>query len=124
MCSPSYVFDVDRTQEGSDQFKQIVWKDTTKMGIARSTFEKHGNFCTIIVARYSPPASRANTRANVPRGSYDASYCEGLGKSSEFIKESAQTRNAILHESSNTQGTVDICKVHFKLADSKFSIAH
>lgn len=106
MCSPNYVFDVDRQQEGSDQFKQLVWRDTKKVGIARSTFEKHGNFCTVIVARYSPPANRANSRSNVPRGSFDRdSYCNGLGKSSDFTRESAHTRNAIAQESSNTQGT-------------------
>ena len=106
VCSPKYVFDVDRNQEGSDQFKQLVWRDTKKVGIARSTFEKHGNFCTVIVARYSPPASRAaNSRSNVPRGSFDRdSYCDGLGKSSDFTRESAHTRNAIAQESSNTQG--------------------
>jgi hypothetical protein len=108
VCSPTYVFDVDRPQEGSDQFKQIVWKETNKLGIARSTFEKQGNHCTIIVARYSPPVSRADVRSNVPRGSFDVSYCGGLGKSSDFIRESGHSRSAIQHESSNTQGMFDL----------------
>lgn len=105
VCNPEYVFDVDRAQENADKFVQVVWKDTKRFGIGRSTFQKDGKFCTVVVARYSPPTSKSNARSNVIRGVFDhGSYCNGLGRSSIPAVETDNTQKAIKSASQNTQG--------------------
>ena len=49
-------------------FTQIVWKGTTKLGIAKAstTTKKNGFYATYVVAQYSPAGNvRGRYRANV-----------------------------------------------------------
>ena len=58
----------------------MVWKDTTRLGVARSTFYKDSKKCSVVVAKYFPSKNKTAVVSNVVRGDYDAkSYCDGLG---------------------------------------------
>ena len=47
-------------------FTQIVWKRSTKLGIAKANGKKvNGNFCTYVVARYTPPGNYASKQAYI-----------------------------------------------------------
>jgi len=80
ICSNNNAFQSNQLQDSSLEFDQVIWKDTQRIGVGRSTFEKDGRFCSVIVARYNPPIQKNSARNNILKGSFDRhSYCNGLG---------------------------------------------
>ena len=67
----NYNYQTGRSNGGQiGHFTQIVWKGTTKLGIAKAsaTTKKNGFYATYVVAHYSPAGNiigRSNYRANV-----------------------------------------------------------
>ncbi|XP_065676814.1 uncharacterized protein LOC136072146 isoform X2 [Hydra vulgaris] len=80
VCSPSYIFGVDWVQEESAPFTQLVWKESTHLGIARTNFYKNKKRCSVVVAKYSQRKNKNAFKSNVFQGDFDTkSYCDGLG---------------------------------------------
>ncbi|XP_022787209.1 Golgi-associated plant pathogenesis-related protein 1-like [Stylophora pistillata] len=92
-----YNFNVHRFQSGLGHFSQLVWKDSTELGIGKYTGKQRGKTCTYIVARYrkvgnvETPGGRL-FRENVSKGSFRRSYCNNLSDKSvgeaEYISAS------------------------------------
>ena len=107
VCSPAEGFSVDYLVENAPRFAQMIWKETTQLGIGRSTFEKDGKLCTVVVARYFPGAEWFTAKSNLFRGSFDhAAYCHGLGSivdlgDNDIKKIPARSATPV---SQNTQG--------------------
>ena len=92
-----YNFNIHRFQSGLGHFSQLVWKDSTELGIGKYTGKQRGRTCTYIVARYrkvgnvETPGGRL-FRENVSKGSFRRSYCNNLSDKSvgeaEYINAS------------------------------------
>lgn len=52
-----YDFNDPRFSSKTGHFTQVVWKATTKLGVAKATAHHGGFYVTYIVARYSPPGN-------------------------------------------------------------------
>lgn len=79
MCDPGYNFNNGDFNSGTAHFTQVVWKASTVLGIGRAEGTKHGMKCAYIVARYKPAGNQAGQyQQNVPKGSFDRSYCATL----------------------------------------------
>ena len=83
VCSPGYPFGSAQSPGGAGHFTQVVWSDSTELGIGKGTSQKGGMKCTYVVARYKP-LGNFNTgnddyNKNVKRGeNFDEDkYCSG-----------------------------------------------
>ena len=77
VCSPGYQFNRGSQNKGTGHFTQVVWKESTLLGIGRAESEQGGMKCAYIVGRYKPAGNYIGEyQQNVPRGNFDAnSYC-------------------------------------------------
>ena len=82
VCDPGYDFNNGGFSSGTGHFTQVVWKESTVLGIGRAETEKKGMKCAYIVGRYKPAGNmRGRYAENVLPGSFDAgSYCPTVGK--------------------------------------------
>ena len=80
VCDKGYEFGQEITKKETAKFTQLVWRKTTKFGIAYATKKrKDGLFCTYVVAKYSPIGNnRGSYVDNVRRGSFTPSICDSL----------------------------------------------
>ena len=80
-----YTFGKQGPQSGTSHFTQLVWKESTDLGIGKA-FNKQsdGATCTHIVARYKPQGNFErggnDYRINIEKGSFDDSYCKNIKK--------------------------------------------
>ena len=88
VCSPGYRFNRGGKNSGTGHFTQVVWKESTVLGIGRAESEENGMKCAYIVGRYKPAGNfRGEYQQNVPKGSFDAnSYCATI-KSNVFDQQ-------------------------------------
>ena len=82
VCSPGYQFNAGSNNRGTGHFTQVVWKESTVLGIGRAEVQQNGMKCAYIVGRYKPAGNfLGEYQQNVPKGSFDAnSYCAALDK--------------------------------------------
>lgn len=84
MCQ--YNFNRHAYQSGLGHFSQLVWKDSTELGIGRYTGKKGRRTCTYIVARYKDAGnvnSQEYFRNNVSKGNFNKSqHCRKGGDQS------------------------------------------
>ena len=77
VCNPGYLFYKGDQNKGTGHFTQVVWKESTVLGIGRAESEEGGMKCAYIVGRYQPAGNyMGEYQQNVPKGSFDRnSYC-------------------------------------------------
>jgi len=82
VCSPGYKFYAGSRNRGTGHFTQVVWKESTVLGIGRAESVENGMKCAYIVGRYKPAGNFIGEyRQNVPKGSFDANtYCATIDK--------------------------------------------
>lgn len=79
VCEPGYYFDRESNSGGTLHFTQLVWKESTKLGIGLAESRKDGMKCAYVVARYKPAGNRGDFLENVPKGTFDrSSYCQAI----------------------------------------------
>ncbi|CAH3041090.1 Golgi-associated plant pathogenesis-related protein 1-like [Pocillopora damicornis] len=79
LCNPGY-YGLGELETGPDEaghFSQVVWKESTKLGIGRAEIEQNGMKCAYIVGRYNPPGNvQESYKQNVLKGSFNREvYC-------------------------------------------------
>ncbi len=78
VCDSKYDFAAEGNQ-GAGDFTQLVWKDTTQVGIGKVSGDVNGAYCTIIVARYEPAGNiLGKFRENVQQGTFRRECCDSL----------------------------------------------
>ena len=92
----------------------MVWKQTTKLGIARAEGTKANNQrCVYIVAIYEPPGNIPNAFAtNVVKGDFDQKYCKKKNQwnqwrdrnGNQMVKVSPLAANGVANAPSQTSG--------------------
>ena len=80
MCDPGFNFasgEPERSDiSGISHFTQVVWKESTVLGIGRAEVQQHGMKCAYIVGRYKPTGNILGSfNENVPKGSFNSTYC-------------------------------------------------
>ena len=86
VCDKNYNFDSDFDNTGSDQFTQMVWRGSTKIGVGVAkkdiTIDNLNLSCYFFVARYDDnPTKYFNSyKKNVPRGHFNKTLCRDLSK--------------------------------------------
>ena len=89
VCEPGYNFNGGGSG-GTGHFTQVVWKESTILGIGRAEVTKGSMKCAYIVGRYKPAGNWIGKySSNVPKGSFDNSYCASL-KSNEIFDKPGQ----------------------------------
>ena len=63
-------------------FSQLVWKESTELGIGRAEIQQQGMRCAYIVGRYKPAGNyEGSYRENVLKGSFNREfYCPTVVK--------------------------------------------
>lgn len=79
VCEPGYK-GLGEVEDGPDEaghFSQVVWKESTVLGIGRAEIEQDGMKCAYIVGRYKPSGNyRGSYKENVLKGSFNRDvYC-------------------------------------------------
>lgn len=86
VCRPGYNFDRSGYQSGTGHFTQVVWRDSTVLGIGKADSTRNGMKCTYIVGRYKPQGNfdtgNDDYRLNVKKGSFQRSYCNTINNPS------------------------------------------
>ena len=76
VCDPGYNFASGGFSSGTGHFTQVVWKESTELGIGRAETTKGSMKCAYIVGRYKPAGNMmGNFPENVKKGSFDKSHC-------------------------------------------------
>lgn len=79
VCDPGYegLGEVKTGPNGAGHFSQVVWKESTVLGIGRAEIEQEGMKCAYIVGRYKPPGNyQGSYGRNVLKGSFNRDvYC-------------------------------------------------
>lgn len=87
VCQPGYNFDGDPSTKQSLHFTQLIWKESTSLGIGRATSSKNGEHCTYVAARYRLAGNQKNSfQKNVPVGNFNRSLCEKLDDLNTMLK--------------------------------------
>ena len=106
VCDPGYDFSNGGFSSGTGHFTQVVWKESTVLGLGRVEIDRRGMKCAYIVGRYKPRGNmRGKFPENVLKGSFDpGSYCETVSKrGTKFFDE--QRRPVIV---SSPMSAVDV----------------
>lgn len=82
VCHPGYNFNKGHFSSGTRDFTQVVWKNSTVLGMGQATGTKNDMQCTYIVARYKPAGNFIGEfKENVPKGGFNAAaYCASVDK--------------------------------------------
>ena len=96
VCDPGYegLGEVESGPNEAGHFSQVVWKESTVLGIGRAEIEQDGMKCAYIVGRYQPAGNLGGSyRVNVLKGSFHRDvYCPtAVKKMSTGPKESNTT---------------------------------
>ena len=71
VCNPGYTFNDKIVSSGTSHFTQVVWKKSTKLGMAKAVRMQNGLRCTYVVARYGPGGNEGPGFAeNVEKGNF------------------------------------------------------
>jgi len=85
VCDPGYNFTSATSDDGSSisgtgHFAQVVWKESTVLGIGRAEVEQGGQRCAYIVGRYKSAGNMLGSfKENVPKGYFNSTYCDTIG---------------------------------------------
>ena len=75
MCKPGFNFATGEGN-GAGHFTQVVWKESTVLGIGRVEVEQRGMRCAYTVGRYKSAGNMMGSyKENVPKGSFNSTYC-------------------------------------------------
>ena len=79
VCDPGYegLGEVENGPDETGHFSQVVWKESTVLGIGRAEIKQNGMNCAYIVGRYKSAGNfRGSYRVNVLKGSFNRDvYC-------------------------------------------------
>ena len=80
VCNPGYNFNGGGSSGVTGHFTQVVWKESTTLGIGRAEVTKNGMKCAYIVARYKPAGNfMGRYTENVPKGKFNANiHCSSV----------------------------------------------
>ena len=79
MCKPGYSFGSKGGSGGTGHFTQVVWKESTVLGIGKANSKKGGMYCTYVVGRYKKRGNFIGKyNENVEKGSFTNSICNKL----------------------------------------------
>ena len=79
MCDPGYNFESERNSGGTGHFTQVVWKESTVLGIGKANIKKNGMYCTYVVGRYKKAGNfMGKYKENVEKGSFSKDMCNNL----------------------------------------------
>eukprot|EP00111_Clytia_hemisphaerica_P008261 TCONS_00024097-protein len=90
---PDFDFKSEEALKKAPHFTQMVWRSSTKIGIAYATKlkPKSKTLCSVIVAKFDPAGNTEGELAkNVDQGSFDRSFCGSL----HSIASAAMERDA------------------------------
>jgi len=75
VCNPGYGF-TSENNSGTGHFTQVVWKESTVLGVGRAERDDGEMKCAYIVGRYKPAGNMMGSfLTNVPMGNFNESYC-------------------------------------------------
>ena len=86
MCNPGYNFTNGDggSVSGSGHFTQVVWKESTVLGIGRAESQENGMKCAYIVGRYKTAGNMMGSfKENVPKGDFNSTYCTNVWSNKE-----------------------------------------
>ena len=110
---------------GTGHFSQVVWKESTLLGIGRAVATTGRMKCAYIVGRYKPAGNfLGKFRENVLKGSFDAgSFCSGVSKRRKLFEqhENAMVIDAPISadDAWNITGSAEFRDQHTELSNSK-----
>lgn len=80
VCDPGYNFKSGSFSGKTGHFTQVVWKESTELGLGRaSNTKKNGMVCTYVVGRYRSAGNyRGEFQENVLKGNFSKSICDKL----------------------------------------------
>ena len=79
MCDPGYSFGSERGSSGTGHFTQVVWKESTVLGIGKADIEQRGMQCTYVVGRYKRAGNfMGKYKENVEKGTFSKDMCSDL----------------------------------------------
>ena len=77
-----------RIQFQTGHFTQVVWKESTVLGIGWAEITQNGMKCAYIVGRYKPAGNLLGQfQKHVRKGSFDDSYCASFQDKSLFEEQ-------------------------------------
>ena len=97
----------------ASSFLQIIWKDTTKFGIAKSFAVRRGLPQVFVVAVYRPPGNiKGFYHENISEGRFKKSYCKKVHSRSLILAKNSQVLTttqikSILNTRQNVDGTYE-----------------
>jgi len=102
VCDPGYQFNAGSYNKGTGHFTQVVWKESTVLGIGRAESEEKGMKCAYIVGRYKPAGNmRGSYLQNVPKGGFDASsYCATIARNGFGFDQQRDSQQVVIGKSS------------------------
>lgn len=81
VCKPGYRFPDGGFSSGTGHFTQVVWKDSTKLGIGQGKATQNGMPCIYVVGRYEIAGNMMGEfRDQVLRGNFNEEYCNNVKK--------------------------------------------
>ena len=129
VCDPGYNFGSGSFSVKSGHFTQVVWKESTELGIGRAEVQQSGMKCAYIVGRYRPAGNMmGNFAENVLKGSFDAnSYCASVSNSGwkkKFLDKKGRTvttisARALKHSQSASTGSPVVRKKYLEILKNK-----
>jgi len=119
VCQPGYNFDSGGFSGGTGHFTQVVWKESTELGIGRAETQQSGMKCAYIVGRYRPAGNMMGDFANnVVKGRFDASsYCSSVsnpGWKKKFLDKQGRAMATILTKDSEHAQRVSTGSAEFR----------
>ena len=76
VCHPGYDFSNGAFGSGTGHFTQVVWKESTVLGIGRVEVKQGGMECAYTVGRYKLAGNMMGSfNENVPKGFFNSTYC-------------------------------------------------
>ncbi|XP_065641732.1 uncharacterized protein LOC100206500 isoform X2 [Hydra vulgaris] len=103
VCSPGHDFTKDGGS-GTGHFTQVVWKDSTELGMGKATSKKGGMLCTYIVGRYKPAGNMLTQfTKNVFEGSFDKKKtCNSLDNLLSSVVQPSESKQGSQSDSTSS----------------------
>ena len=115
VCDPGYNFASGGFSGGTGHFTQVVWKESTELGIGRAQSQQNGMECAYIVGRYKPAGNMmGDFPRNVKKGSFHRSQCHSNSNSGwPWKKFVDQNKKGPFNKNRVTK--VDVPEYHFNV---------
>ncbi len=79
VCKPGYDFSSGRFSGRTGHFTQVVWKESTELGMGTANSMKGSMYCWYAVARYKPAGNfMGKFKKNVEKGKFTNNICDKL----------------------------------------------